>query len=199
MHRVQNMLTVDLGRRRRARGADNHSSGGECGNGSGCKAGPASGPAQWHKTRPGLMACCCILKLFILLEQGALHFYFAQGPANYLCGPVTELSTCPGNNRKGQRGLSRKPCLKWLFKAKQARMAGCGPWASRTGFLWGQLQEGPGLARRQWEPLVLRLAPGNSWSPCLAEEFSCKNLIWNSLITLMKSDHFNLFLVQSYV
>lgn len=135
MRRVRNTLTVDLGHRRRARGSDHHSSGGERGNGSDRKAGPASGPVQGHRTRAGLMACGCVLKLFILLEQGALHFYFARGLENYLCGPATELSTRPGNNRKSQRGPSWNPCLKWLFKAKQARTAGCGPWASRTGFL----------------------------------------------------------------
>lgn len=40
----------------------------------------------------GFTLCCCILKFFITLEQGTLHFPFARGPTNYAAatgGPIS--------------------------------------------------------------------------------------------------------------
>lgn len=92
-----------------------HSLDGKNRSGSGCKAWPAP---SW--------ANVLLLQLEIvnILEQEALHLYFVVGPANYVCGP--------NYSRKGQWSPSWKLCLKWLFKSKQARPAGCGPWASQT-------------------------------------------------------------------
>lgn len=40
----------------------------------------------------GLMLCCHLLNLLLILEKGTLHFHFVVDPANYL--------TCPGRGGK---------------------------------------------------------------------------------------------------
>lgn len=83
-------------------GRNNHSLAGKYVSGSDSEQGPASGNVQLLRAHAGLMTCCCVLKVFILFEQGALHFYFALSLTNYVANPAAELNTSPRNKRKGQ-------------------------------------------------------------------------------------------------
>lgn len=44
--------------------------------------------AAMQSPGPGLMSCVVILKFLLSLEQEALHFYFAPGPAHYVAHPA---------------------------------------------------------------------------------------------------------------
>lgn len=161
------------------------------------KAQPASRHGQGQGAHAGLLACCCILKLLIPFEPGALCLYFAPGPADGVARPAAELNipairegsgVSPGNSVEGTL---------WLRGSQDPRT-----WLAGLPAQWPaeiSLGRRPGAGQTAVRAPPLRPAPGNSCSPCSAEEFCCKNLIWNCLTRLMKSGHFHLFSGQSCV